>query len=99
MPLTDVLQARPDWLELLSLPVGSLVVVDGGAVAAVINTQGVDRWAELNDAKLNEALQPPAEAAVDSPTEPSARDASADTPAEAAAVATESLAGESDGRA
>ena len=61
VPVSDALRARPDWMELLTLPTGSLVVVDGGVVAAVLTLDGVDRWAEATMAKLEEVVDGPAE--------------------------------------
>jgi hypothetical protein len=41
-----LLQARPHFSALLSLPVGSLVVIDAAGVAAVLNREDEDIWQE-----------------------------------------------------
>jgi hypothetical protein len=43
--LGDVVAAREDFSELLSLPVGFLVVFDSGGIAAMLDAAGLDVWA------------------------------------------------------
>jgi hypothetical protein len=97
VPMTDVLRARPDWLEIFSLPLGTLVVVDGGVVAAILTFEGKDLWAEATMAKLSAELadEPAAEAEAEATAE---GQAAAETPVEATAEAATASTGESDGR-
>ncbi len=41
----DVIAARPDLAVILGLPVGFLVVLDGGGIAAILDGPGLDVWA------------------------------------------------------
>ena len=43
--LGDVLAAREDLVDLLSLPVGFLFVLDSGGIAAMLDAAGLDVWA------------------------------------------------------
>jgi hypothetical protein len=42
--IDDLLTARPHFAELLSLPVGTLVVIDAAGVAAVLDAKDEDAW-------------------------------------------------------
>lgn len=44
--VADLLEARPDLAELLTLPVGYAVLLGAGGVMAVFDKQGKDVWAE-----------------------------------------------------
>jgi hypothetical protein len=52
VPVKDVLAIRPEWSALLALPTGSLVVVDTGAIGAVLDSGNQDLWAEASMKKL-----------------------------------------------
>jgi hypothetical protein len=44
--LADLLQARPHFAGLLSLPEGTLVVIDTAGIAAILNREDQDLWPE-----------------------------------------------------
>jgi hypothetical protein len=69
--LADIIAARPDFGDLLSLPNGSLIVVDSGGPSAIFDQLGLDIWSLA----LIQAAQPPVEA----PTEKSADETPAET--------------------
>jgi hypothetical protein len=66
VPVKDVLDARPDWAALLSLPQGSLVIIDVGAIGVVLNSTNQDLWAEASMKKLMSADPTPKAAAAES---------------------------------
>lgn len=41
----DIIAARPDLADALSLPPGFLIVLDGGGLAAILDAAGLDVWA------------------------------------------------------
>jgi hypothetical protein len=51
----DVLGIRPEWAALLSLPMGSLIIVDAGAIGVVLNGGNQDLWAEASMMRLMSA--------------------------------------------
>jgi hypothetical protein len=69
----DLVAARPDWVELLQKPTGTLIVLDAGGPAAMFDPLGLDVWSIA----LIKAEEPPAEAA------PAAGEADEPAPAEA----------------
>jgi hypothetical protein len=52
VPVSELLGARPEWAALLALPAGSLVIIDAGAVGAVLDAGNQDLWAEASMKKL-----------------------------------------------
>jgi hypothetical protein len=74
--LGDVIASRPDFADLLNLPTGSLVIVDGGGPAAIFDQLGLDIWALA----LIKAAEP-AEAATEAPSESAAPAAETEQPA------------------
>jgi hypothetical protein len=42
--IESVLQIRPDWREILSLPANFIVVIAAGSIANVYNEKGQDIW-------------------------------------------------------
>ncbi len=70
MRLGNVIAARPDLVDFLSMPVGTLAILDAGGPTAVYDAVGVDVWAI--------AL---IQAGDDAPAEPAAEAAEAATPA------------------
>jgi hypothetical protein len=54
--LGDLMAARVDFTELLSLPVGSLIVLDAGGPTAIFDQLGLDIWSLA----LIKAAEPPA---------------------------------------
>lgn len=64
----DLIAARPDLLDVLSMPVGFLVVLDNGGPAAILDGAGLDVWSVA----LMSATPPepaPAEAASEAPAD------------------------------
>jgi len=49
--VADLLAVRPDLRHVLTLPQGSLVVVNGGGMEAVYDSQGEDHWAAATAAE------------------------------------------------
>ena len=47
MPVADLLQARQDLREILSLPVGYLAVIDTGGMTALFDDKGKELWAAI----------------------------------------------------
>jgi hypothetical protein len=47
MPVGDLLQARQDLKEAMSLPAGYLVLLDTTGVSAVLDEKGTDVWAPI----------------------------------------------------
>ena len=80
VPVKDVLAIRPDWAALLALPLGSLVIIDSGAIGAVLDAGNQDLWADASMKKLLSADSATAEAAAKGPAavqQPSPEPASA----------------------
>jgi hypothetical protein len=65
--VADILATRPEWASLLALPTGSLVILDAGAIAAVLDSGNSDLWADASMKKLMSTDSPPAEAATPAP--------------------------------
>jgi hypothetical protein len=61
VPVKDVLAIRPEWSALLSLPTGSLVIIDSGAIGAVLDSGNQDLWAEASMKKLLSSDETPSE--------------------------------------
>jgi len=80
VPVKDVLAIRPDWAALLALPLGSLVIIDSGAIGAVLDAGNQDLWADASMKKLLSADSATSEAAAKGPAavqQPSPEPASA----------------------
>jgi len=80
VPVKDVLAIRPDWAALLALSTGSLVIIDSGAIGAVLDAGNQDLWADASMKKLLSADSATAEAAAKEPAavqQPSPEPASA----------------------
>jgi hypothetical protein len=58
----DVLAIRPEWAALLALPTGSLVIIDSGAIGAILDAGNQDLWADASMKKLMSADPAVAEA-------------------------------------
>lgn len=60
--LGDVIAAREDLADILSLPPGFLLVLDSGGVAAILDAAGLDVWAValMTDAAKNPSAAAPA---------------------------------------
>lgn len=54
----DLLQARPHFGVLLSLPRGTLIVIDTAGVAAILNAEDQDIWVRENEVKTEESSPP-----------------------------------------
>jgi hypothetical protein len=63
IPVSQILAIRPDWAALLALPLRSLVVLDSGGVAAVLDGDNKDLWADATMKKLMSATESPEPAA------------------------------------
>jgi hypothetical protein len=63
--LGDVIAAREDLVDILSLPVGFLVVMDAGGIAAILDAAGLDVWAValMTDEAKNQIASAPADGA------------------------------------
>jgi hypothetical protein len=85
VPIKDVLSHRPDWAALLALPMGSLVIIDAGAIGAVLDASNKDLWAEATLKALEAAAGVTSEAAKESAAQQPASGAVA-APAEASTV-------------
>jgi hypothetical protein len=65
--LGDVIAAREDLADILSLRVGFLIVMDAGGVAAILDAAGLDVWAVAlmtDDAKNQASAAPAADGAA-----------------------------------
>jgi hypothetical protein len=60
--LGDVIAAREDLVDILALPVGFLILLDAGGVAAILDAAGLDVWAValMTDDAKNQASAAPA---------------------------------------
>jgi hypothetical protein len=48
--MEDLLHMRPDWEEMLALPAGCLVVIDGSTIEAVVDAEGRNLWSPAGPA-------------------------------------------------
>jgi hypothetical protein len=62
VPIADVLAERPEWAALLALPTGSLVIIDAGAIAAILDTANQEIWTAASMKRLTTADEPAASA-------------------------------------
>ena len=61
MRLGDVIAARPDLADVLSMPTGTLAVLDAGGPTAVFDVMGLDVWA-IALIKADQPAEPAGEA-------------------------------------
>jgi hypothetical protein len=87
VPVKDILDARPDWAALLSLPLGSLVILDAGAIGVVLNAGNQDLWGEASMKKLMSADAAATGGKEAAAAEPAPSGSSTPQPVEAAAGA------------
>jgi hypothetical protein len=77
VPVADVLASRPEWAALLALPTGCLVIMDAGAIAAILDSTNQELWAAASMKRLTTADEPAAAQAegATASTEPASAEA------------------------